>query len=68
MCYAAVAMSTDYDSWRVTDEPVSVPEVLAVMRKNAENFRLVMRTVLKHFTHSDCDCMKAIHTSVLGGH
>eukprot|EP00698_Gefionella_okellyi_P006064 TRINITY_DN15532_c0_g1_i1.p1 TRINITY_DN15532_c0_g1~~TRINITY_DN15532_c0_g1_i1.p1 ORF type:complete len:292 (+),score=35.75 TRINITY_DN15532_c0_g1_i1:60-878(+) len=68
MCYAAIAMATDYDSWRVSDEPVSVPEVLAVMRGNADRFKLLMNDVLKRITHSECHCMEAIHSSVMGGH
>lgn len=34
--YAAVAMSTDYDSWKQDEEPVSWEAVLAVFRTNAE--------------------------------
>ena len=34
--YAAIAMVTDYDSWREEEAGVDVPAVLAVMRQNAE--------------------------------
>jgi 5'-methylthioadenosine phosphorylase len=33
--YAAVAMSTDYDSWRSDEEPVSWEAVLQVFSENA---------------------------------
>lgn len=35
--YAAIAMSTDYDSWKEEEEPVSWEEVIEVFNKNANN-------------------------------
>jgi 5'-methylthioadenosine phosphorylase len=35
--YAVIAMSTDYDSWKEDEVPVSWEEVLAVFSKNVEN-------------------------------
>jgi 5'-methylthioadenosine phosphorylase len=32
--YAAIAMSTDYDSWKEDEAPVSWEEVIAVFNKN----------------------------------
>ena len=34
--YAAVAMSTDYDCWKVDEEPVTWDEIMAVFNKNAD--------------------------------
>jgi 5'-methylthioadenosine phosphorylase len=34
--YAVIAMSTDYDSWKEDEEPVSWEEVLAVFNKNVD--------------------------------
>lgn len=36
MCYAAIAVATDYDCWRDCGEKVSVPEVIAMFKKNVE--------------------------------
>ncbi|HUX41910.1 MAG TPA: S-methyl-5'-thioadenosine phosphorylase [Rectinemataceae bacterium] len=36
LAYAAIAMSTDYDCWKVDEEPVSWEAVLAVFKANAE--------------------------------
>jgi 5'-methylthioadenosine phosphorylase len=44
--YAAVAMSTDYDSWKTDEEPVTWEEVLKVFEKNIENVvNLIVRTI-----------------------
>jgi 5'-methylthioadenosine phosphorylase len=44
--YAAVAMSTDYDSWKDDEEPVTWEAVLEIFRQNAEKMtRLLVETV-----------------------
>lgn len=46
--YAAVAMSTDYDSWKSDEAPVTWEEVLKVFEKNAENVKkLLIQTLPK---------------------
>lgn len=45
--YAAVAMSTDYDSWKESEVPVSWEEVIRVFNQNAEN----MLALIKLFLH-----------------
>lgn len=32
LCYAAVAMATDYDCWKKGEEPVSVEKVMATFK------------------------------------
>ena len=46
--YATIAMSTDYDSWKDDEEPVSWEEVLKVFNQNVDNvIRLILKTVSK---------------------
>ncbi|HEX2253451.1 MAG TPA: S-methyl-5'-thioadenosine phosphorylase [Thermoanaerobaculia bacterium] len=46
ICYATLAMVTDYDCWHDTEEAVSVEAVLAVLRANVElGQRIVGRAV-----------------------
>lgn len=40
--YAAVAMSTDYDCWKVDEEPVTWDDILAVFQKNADNVKQLL--------------------------
>jgi len=35
--YATIAMSTDYDSWKMDEKPVTWEEVLEVFEKNVHN-------------------------------
>ena len=46
--YATIAMSTDYDSWKENEEPVSWEEVLKVFNQNVDNvIRLILKAVSK---------------------
>lgn len=42
LCYAAVAMATDYDCWRHSEVAVCVPEVLKTFQKNVNNVTQVL--------------------------
>ena len=46
--YAVVAMSTDYDSWKEDEVPVTWEEILKVFNQNAENVKpLLMQAIPK---------------------
>ncbi|MCX6272153.1 MAG: MTAP family purine nucleoside phosphorylase [Bacteroidetes bacterium] len=45
--YAAVAMSTDYDSWRESGETVSWDELLKVFEKNADFITSLLRKTIE---------------------
>ena len=65
LCYAAVAMSTDYDCWRETGESVSWEAILTVFKKNAANVIELFKNVIPKVQHTDCECMTAIKTAVM---
>jgi 5'-methylthioadenosine phosphorylase len=45
--YASVALATDYDCWHQTEAPVSVSAVLAVLHRNVETSRAILRAVVR---------------------
>ncbi len=62
ICYATVAMSTDYDCWHEEEEDVSITSVLAVMQSNVEKAQRMLKSFLKA-TASDlahCECHTAL--------
>ncbi|RME76766.1 MAG: S-methyl-5'-thioadenosine phosphorylase [Planctomycetota bacterium] len=66
LCYAAVALATDYDCWR-TGEEVSVEAVIEVLRANIERAkRLVARAVASLATLS-CSrgCRTALENAIM---
>ena len=44
--YAAIAMSTDYDCWKSTLEPVTFEEILKVMKENADKVKILLMEVI----------------------
>jgi 5'-methylthioadenosine phosphorylase len=45
--YAAVAMSTDYDSWKEDERPVTWDDILEIFSKNADNVKTLLFNVIK---------------------
>ena len=64
LCYASVAMVTDYDVW--ADRPVSTDEILRTMSGNAVNFkRLVMDSIPRIPSVRHCDCAHALSNALI---
>jgi len=59
--YAAIAMSTDYDSWWEEEKTVTWDEILKVFNKNAENVKKLLIEVIKKLDDS-LDLRKYIRT------
>ncbi|QRV87105.1 5'-methylthioadenosine phosphorylase [Ceratobasidium sp. AG-Ba] len=47
LSYALIATATDYDSWRVSETPVTVAEVFRTLTENADRSRKVTATILE---------------------
>ena len=67
ICYAVVAMSTDYDCFMDDRAHVTIDEVLKVMRQNAENVKKLLMQVIPKINYVECKCREDIKTSVIGG-
>ena len=66
LCYAAIAMSTDYDCWKESEEAVSVEMVMATMGKNVENVKKILLAVIPKIADSpECVCQTAIQSALL---
>lgn len=67
LCYAAVAMATDYDCWRDKEAGVSVGEVLATFKKNVAKvtklFREVVPLIGAHEWDTTIDDLKSLVSS-----
>jgi len=66
LCYATVAMVTDYDCWHPHHDSVTVDQIVAVLLKNAENATKVVReTVAAMPTQRSCKCGSALAHAIL---
>ena len=65
ICYAAIAMSTDYDCWHLSKEAVTTEMILNTMKKNSENVtRLLLRAIQK-INFEECSCKEAIKYALM---
>ena len=66
MCYAMLAMSTDYDCWHEAEEDVSIGTVLEVLKSNARMANDVIREVARRLPlDSDCECLRAARDAII---
>jgi len=65
ICYASIAMTTDYDCWRESEAPVTVDMILTTMKKNAANVIRLIQDVLPHIKDADCACRHGTENALL---
>ncbi|MEQ8196244.1 MAG: S-methyl-5'-thioadenosine phosphorylase [Rhodospirillales bacterium] len=64
MCYATVAMVTDYDCWHPDHDHVSVDSVIRVLLENADKARQLVRSVIPALTGREETCGHGCHTAL----
>jgi 5'-methylthioadenosine phosphorylase len=69
ICYASLAMVTDYDCWHAEHAEVDVPSILAVMRDNTERAQRIVRRLARRFPREHPPCPigsdRALDTAIL---
>lgn len=66
LCYATLAMVTDYDVWHATEEAVTVQAVIENLRRNAVNAQNVIQTALPALIGNwDCDCANSLQNAIV---
>jgi 5'-methylthioadenosine phosphorylase len=66
LCYASLALVTDYDCWREATEDVSVETILAVLGENAGAARRALaEAVAKVEPSRGCGCRDAMRFGIL---
>ncbi len=67
MCYATIAMVTDYDCWHEEEDEVSVEMVLNHMKTNTVNVKKVIPEIVKRLndTKLDCSCNNAAEFAIM---
>ncbi len=66
ICYATMAMVTDYDCWREGHDDVTVDQVVAVLHQNAENAAKVVKAAVAGLPKErTCGCVSAMKYAIL---
>ena len=56
ICYATLALVTDYDCWHPGHDAVSIEMVVEYLNKNVRNAQIILREALKGLQKDDRDC------------
>ncbi len=66
ICYATLAMVTDYDCWHPAHDSVTVEQIVAVLMKNAAHACTVVREAVKVMPRQrGCKCGSALATAIM---
>jgi 5'-methylthioadenosine phosphorylase len=69
LCYASVAMVTDFDCWHPDHDHVTVDAIIAVLTKNADNARSMVRNVAPRLADRvgpcRCGCHRALDSALI---
>ncbi len=64
MCYATVAMVTDYDCWHPDHDHVTVDAIIKVLLGNADNARALIKAVAPPLAGRDETCRAGCHRAL----
>jgi 5'-methylthioadenosine phosphorylase len=66
LCYATVAMITDYDCWHPEHSSVTVAEIIANLNRNSDNAQSVLRAAVRQMpAERICRCGEALKYAIL---
>jgi 5'-methylthioadenosine phosphorylase len=66
ICYATIAMITDYDCWHPEHESVTASQIIATLNQNAENAQRVLRAAVRALPQGrTCKCSSALQHALV---
>ncbi len=66
LCYATLALVTDYDVWHESEEDVTLEQVLANVRINVETAQAIVKRVIVALDGArDCACRHAVEHAII---
>jgi len=66
ICYATLALVTDYDCWRPGHDAVGVDTVVEYLNKNVRKAQVIMKTAVKDLSRAErnCKCGSALKNAI----
>lgn len=66
LCYATMAMITDYDCWHPDHSSVTLEEIIANLNRNTENAQAVIRAAVRQMpAERSCHCGQALAHAIV---
>ena len=66
ICYATLALVTDYDCWHPGHDAVTADSVIQYLNKNVRNAQLIMKDAVKRLSDQErnCKCSSALKNAI----
>src|SRR5205814_6759136 len=66
MCYATLALVTDYDCWHPGHDAVTIDIVVEYLNKNVRNAQLIMKEAVRRLSQQprECKCGSALKNAI----
>ncbi len=66
ICYATLALATDYDCWHESAKDVSIEAILGLIRRNVENAKRIIRGVAERLPgKGECGCGETLRYAII---
>ncbi|MCC2641717.1 MAG: putative S-methyl-5-thioadenosine phosphorylase [Nitrospira sp.] len=66
LCYATVALATDYDCWHETEQSVTVDAILATLLKNVALAKQLLKAAVPTLSPArPCECQEALRNAIV---
>jgi len=66
ICYATLALATDYDCWHETEEDVTIEAVIAILSKNVETAKSIIEEAVARIPQTRaCPCADALRYGIM---
>lgn len=69
ICYATLALVTDYDVWHATEEDVNVEAVVKILQQNVKTAKAIIRAAVTMVPEARaCSCSHALKDAIITAH
>ncbi len=67
ICYATIALVTDYDCWREEEDNLSIEMIIDNLKQNTEKVKKVIKKVIPEIVtmERNCPCHNALHNAII---
>jgi len=67
ICYATIALATDYDCWREEEDNLSIEMIIDNLNKNTENVKKAIRSVIPEVIKMErnCPCSCSLENAII---
>lgn len=65
ICFATLALATDYDCWRTSESDVDINDILKIMAENVKNAKAIVAKAAMGISDQPCSCHSAAQYAVI---